>query len=121
MYIRGVIHENQPLVSLIIGWRLGVQEIVALVDTGFTGELKVPPDKAVELGLEITHAESVALADEKTVPMGASLAVVSMEGTAKVVNVLVGKGVAIIGVGLLQRFGYTLTIDFKQNTLLLQR
>ncbi len=37
--IRGLVHNNRPLVSLVVAWKLGVQEIVALVDTGFTGEL----------------------------------------------------------------------------------
>ena len=119
--IRGTIHNNRPFISLIAGWRLGVQETVALVDTGFTGELKISPEKALELGLQITHAERVTLADEKTVYMQASLALVSMEGVRNVVNVLVSKGTTIIGVGLLRRFGYALNMDVKYNSLLLQK
>ena len=119
--IRGTIHNNRPFISLIAGWRLGVQETVALVDTGFTGELKISPEKALELGLQITHAEPVTLADEKTVYMQASLALVSMEGVRNVVNVLVSKGTTIIGVGLLRRFGYALNMDVKYNSLLLQK
>ena len=72
--IKGIVHNNRPLISLIVGWKLGVQEIVALVDTGFTGELKLSPEKATELGLQTTHTETVMLADEKTVNMQASLA-----------------------------------------------
>ena len=119
--IKGTIHNNRPFISLIAGWRLGVQETVALVDTGFTGELKISPEKALELGLQITHAEPVTLADEKTVYMQASLALVSMEGVRNVVNVLVSKGTTIIGVGLLRRFGYALNMDVKYNSLLLQK
>lgn len=119
--IRGTIHNNRPFISLIVGWRLGVQETVALVDTGFTGELKISSVKAWELGLQITHAEPVTLADEKTVTMRASLALVSMEGVMNVVNVLVSQGIPIIGVGLLRRFGYALSMDVKYNSLILQR
>lgn len=104
-----------------MGWRLGVQEIIALVDTGFTGELKLSPEKILELGLQITHAEPVTLADENTVSMPASLAVVSMEDLRSVVNVLISRGIPVIGVGLLKRFGYTLNIDFRYNNLILQR
>lgn len=110
-----------PLISLIVGWKLGVQETIALVDTGFTGELKISPEKALELGLEITHTEPVTLADENTVNMEASLALVSIEGIANVVNVLVAKGMPIIGVGLLRRFGYALNMEVKYNSLILQR
>lgn len=119
--IKGVVHNNRPLISLIVGWSLGVQEIVALVDTGFTGELKLSPLLASQLGLQTTHTEPVTLADEKTVDMQASLALVSMEGVANVVSVLISQGPSIIGVGLLKRFGYALNINFKYNFLTLQK
>jgi len=119
--IKGVVHNNQPLISLIVGWKLGVQEIIALVDTGFTGELKLSPEKITELGLATTHAEPVTLGNENTVNMPASIAMVSMDGVPNVVNVLIAKGQPIIGVGLLKRFGFTLNIDFKYSVLTLQR
>ena len=119
--IKGVIYNNRPLISLIVGWRLGVQDTVVLVDTGFTGELKISPEKALELGLQITHTERVTLADEKTVYMQASLALVSMEGVMNVVNVLVSQGTPLVGVGLLRRFGYALNMDVKYNSLIFQK
>ena len=119
--IKGKIYENKPLISIIVGWRLGVQEIVALVDTGFTGELKVSPEKALELGLKTTHTEPVTLADENLIYMQASLALVSMERASKIVNVLIAKGEPIIGVGLLRKFRYALHLDVKRNSLVLQK
>lgn len=119
--IEGVIVENKPLIRVVVGWRLGVQEIVALVDTGFTGELKISPAKATELGLQVTHTEPVSLGDERVVNMQAALAVVAMEGQTNLVDVLIGHGKPVIGVGLLKRFGYTLTVLFKRNYLVLQR
>ncbi len=119
--IKGIVHDNQPLISVIVGWKREVQELVALVDTGFTGELKMSPEKVSQFGLEITHTEPVALADEQVVNMSASLAYVSMEGVANVVSVLVSEGMPIVGVGLLKKFGYTLNVDFKYDTLFLER
>jgi|SRR3989344_4541389 len=119
--IKGVVHNDRPLISLIVGWRLGVQEIVALVDTGFIGELKISSEKAVELGLQTTHTEPVMLANENTINMPASLAVVAMEDLEKVVNVLIGQGQPTIGVGLLRRFGYGLHINFKRDSLILRK
>lgn len=119
--IRGIVHQNRPFISIIVGWRLGVQEIVALVDTGFTGELKIPQEKISELGLILTHTEPVRLADESLVNMPASLALVSIEGAVNMVNVLISKGMPVIGVGLLKRFGYALNINFKYDTLTLQK
>lgn len=113
--IRGVIHESQPLLPLVVAWQESVQELVALVDTGFTGELKVSPATATELGLTISHAEPVSLADDQIVTMPASLANVVMEGDKKAVDVLVGEGQPTIGVGLLKRFCYHLEIDFSRD------
>lgn len=119
--IKGVIYNNRPLISLVVGWKLGVQEFVALVDTGFTGELKISPEKALELGLQTTHTERVTLADENEVFMQASLALVNLEGVANVVNVLISKGIPTIGVGLLRRYSYILNMDVKYNSLILQK
>jgi len=119
--IEGTIVENKPLIKIVVGWQLGVQEVIALVDTGFTGQLKISPSKAIDLGLRVTHTESVSLGDEQVVNMQAALAVVAMEGTTNVVDVLIGHGKPVIGVGLLKRFGYTLTVLFKRNYLVLQR
>lgn len=44
----GVVYNDKPLTVLAVGWTPGVQEIVVLVDTGFTGELKISPAKAEE-------------------------------------------------------------------------
>ena len=119
--IKGVVHNDRPLISLIVAWRLGVQEIMVLVDTGFTGELKISSEKATELGLKTTHTEPVMLANENTINMSASLAVVAMEDSEKVVNVLIGQGQPTIGVGILRRFGYNLHINFKRDSLILRK
>ena len=119
--ITGAFDGNRPLISLIVGWQLEVVEIVALIDTGFTGELKLSPARASKLGLQITHTESVTLADEKSVNMPAGLAQVAMEGITDTVSVLIGEGTPIIGVGLLRKFGYNLNIDFKTDSIILKR
>lgn len=121
--IRGVLRraDNRPVIPLIIGWDLRVQEVVALVDTGFSGEVKIPPKLVDELGLHITHAQAVLLANEGITEMPASLAFVSMEGIKEEVTVLICKGMAVVGVGLLKRFGYKLVIDFKYNSVTLEK
>jgi clan AA aspartic protease len=119
--MHGMIYKNQPLIPIVIGWRFGAQEFIALIDTGFTGELKVSPETAEQLGLVISHTESVSLGNDEVVSMSASLAAVSMEGVMKTVSVLVSRGMPIVGVSFLKKFGYTLTLDFNLDTLSLQR
>lgn len=119
--IEGAVYKNRPLISITIGSRLGVQEIVALIDTGFTGELKLPEKKASELGLVLTHTERIRLADDSEIDMPASLVLVSMEGVRDTISTLISRGMPIIGVGLLKRFKYILNIDFKHDILTLNK
>ncbi len=119
--IHGAVYNNRPLISLTIGWRSKTQDVTALIDTGFTGELKISQKEANELGVQVTHTEPVTLADEKTVDMAAGLAMVSMEGTQKTMEVLISDGMPIIGVGLLKKFGYILNINFPGSIVSLRR
>ena len=121
--IRGLIHENRPLMRVAIESPLGVQEIVVLLDTGFTGELKLSSQIATELGLEVTHTERVTLANEELVTMKASLTEVALEGIKNKVSTLIDAGLMpIVGIALLRRFGYKKIIfDFSYNTFSLER
>ena len=120
--MKGVLRkDNRPVVPLVVGWDRGIQEIVALVDTGFNGELKMPPKMVDELGLRITHVQPVLLANDSIAQSAASLAFVNLEGITEEVNVLIAEGLAAIGVGLLKRFGYKLIVDFKYNSVVLER
>ena len=120
--IRGVIHNNHPLVKIGVESQFGILEIIALVDTGFTSELKVSYTIALELNLQSTHTERMELADEKEVYWKASLASVALEGIKQTVNVLISDGeMSIIGVGLLRKFGYNLRLDLKYDMLMLEK
>ena len=119
--VKGIVRKNRPLINLIVEWKLRTKEIVALVDTGFTGELKLSPQEVLDLEIDITHAESIVLGNEKTAQMFAGIASVYMEGIKNDVNVFVSGGIPTIGVGLLKRFGYNLNIDFKNDSLVLQK
>ncbi len=119
--IHGGIYNNRPLIPLSVGWKLKAQEITALIDTGFTGELKISSKEAMELGIETTHTELVTLANESTVGMPVGLAQVSMEGIQSTVEVLISDGMPIIGVGLLKKFGYILSINFPANIVSLKK
>jgi len=120
--IQGLIgKENRPLIPLVVGWNRGVQEIPALVDTGFSGELKMPSKMIDELGLEITHAQAVLLADGTSATMRASLAFVAMEGITHEVTALISNGPAVIGGALLRRFGYKLIVDYKEDSVALEK
>ena len=102
-------------------WKSGIQELVALVDTGFTGELKVSKETANQLGLEVTHTKAIRLGNGEIEEMAASRAVVFMEEVQEVVDVIINPGSTVIGVGLMKKFQYVLTADFPLDMLTLER
>jgi clan AA aspartic protease len=100
---------------------LKAEKAIVLVDTGFTGELKLSAKAALNLNILPDRLERVELADGKIVKMSAGFAEVSMEGIKNKVEVLISDSMPTIGVGLLKRFGYNLKIDFKKDYLLLEK
>ena len=119
--IKGKIHRSCPLVNLQVVWSQTTQDVEAIIDTGFTGEIKVPPQMIDDLGLKVTHTQQVTLGDSRKVDFLASVAYVSLDGIKNLVNVLVAPGDVLIGVELLQKFKMVLNADFKKNSLILYK
>jgi predicted aspartyl protease len=118
--VSGVIRQERPFVPIMVGWRLGVQEHAAIIDTGFTGDLKLSAEKAAEIGLEFTHTQTVKLANGQTHDMPASIAHVSLDGGTKIATALIAPGDTIIGVGLLTKFKFTLSMNFVDQWVTLE-
>ena len=111
--IKGVLaKDHRPYIEVVVGWKQVVQVLPVLIDTGFNGELKIPERTARELGLKITHITAVLLADETGKKVPASLAHISLEGTRKMVNVIVAASIPTIGTKLLNDFSYKLAVNF---------
>jgi clan AA aspartic protease len=120
--IRGLVaRDNRPLIPLVVGWNRGVQEIPAMVDTGFSGELKIPDRMIAELGLRVTHAQTVLLADGTTATMQACLVFVMMEGVKREITALISSGPAVVGGTLLKHFSYKLIVDYRSESVLLEK
>ena len=119
--LNGYIKDDQPIIPILVTWKWRVRPIVALVDTGFTGELKITPETAQALGLVATHVRKVSFGDSRTAILSSALAFVSMEGIRKSVTVLIGEGHEVIGVRLLRNFGYSLLMDFEADSFILQK
>ena len=119
--ISGIVQNNTPIARISIGTDIALQDVLVLVDTGFTGDLKISPKKASLLGLYVSHSEEIKLADQQKVMMDACFATVQMERIKEEVNVLVSPGFAMIGIGLLRKFRYNLAIDLEHDVLKLER
>lgn len=120
MYLQGSIDSRNLLwVPITVLGEQGQQNISALLDTGFTGELLLPVQIAIPLGLKLAGVGSVQLADgsiNQQMLFSASI----KWGTRNrpvTVNVVMG-GDALIGGGLLH--GYILLVDFQKKELIIK-
>ena len=115
--IHGRVTQNRPYITLIVGGKDNTQQIPAVIDTGFTGQLKIPLILVRDLNLQLTHTESVKVADGRSTNMSACLVNVSLEGRIDSINAIVSPGEVLAGMGLLKKFRYILEIDFPKNKL----
>ena len=114
-------HPDIPVFQLIISKDdLSVQPHVTL-DTGFTGDIKVNPQTASDLGLQPIASEEVTVASGETIETPMAFALVSMEGIVHPVTVLVSPGSQLAGIGLFTKFGYKASVDCKNRTVELMR
>ena len=119
--LTGSIQFNRPLIEIAIGHGQNVQRVPALVDTGFTGELKMPPEIARGLEVTIEEVRTVTMGNAVAVPHGVGRTQVSLDGLQKEVRVLVGDGPTVIGISLMRNFGFKLTVIPSENVFYLER
>lgn len=119
--VKGLVYKNRPVIKLTVANGFKAKKVITLVDTGFTGELKLSSKEVMDLSIVPDRLETVQLANGRPAKMFASSAEVSMEGIKNSVEVLISDGIATIGISLLRKFGYNLNVDLKKDILLLQK
>jgi clan AA aspartic protease len=85
----------------------GLVDVV--IDTGFTGQLVLPPEAVGRLGLPGSGRRRAILADGRTVEVNVYLARVIWHGRERAVQVLATEGGPLVGMALLG--GSWLTVD----------
>lgn len=118
--VTGIISGRMPLVQITVGYGLAVQEPLAILDTGFTGDLQIPEEIAKELDLEPIGVASVKMADGNDIELATAMAVVSMENETRAVEVIISDGAPLIGMDLLYKFGYKAIVDCKKDEVKLE-
>jgi clan AA aspartic protease len=91
-------------------------EIEAWVDTGFTGELVLPQDQIVALGLPRSAVVTAELGDGSATVLEVYSCLMEWLGRVRQIEAIADTGTSpLLGVGLLQ--GHTLTIDYASRTV----
>ena len=112
---------NIPFVEILIGWGQSIQRHTFILDTGFSGELKVTQAMAEDLALEAIGVVPMGMINNEVQNFPAALALVDMEGAKERVMVVIGDGLPVLGIGTLTKFGYKACVDCKHRTVNLQK
>src|SRR4051794_13659397 len=102
---------SEAVLPLRVLGRVGDQaeEVEAIVDTGFTGSLCLPPDLVTSLSLPLVGRAVAVLADGRAVETPVHRARVVWYGRERVARVLATEGGSLVGMALLR--GSRLTVD----------
>jgi predicted aspartyl protease len=112
---------NVPVFSLLVSSEDAVTNPLFVLDTGFSGDLKVNPQTAEDLGLEPIASTDITIANGQTVRSKVALAYTSMEGIRNAVSVVIEEGTHLAGIGLFTKFGYKAIVDCKNRTVELHK
>ena len=110
--IEGAVDANEAVVRFpAIGARGQRREIDAVVDTGFTGFLTLPPETVSEL--EFAGYRRMMLADGSIVHLETYNAIVEWDGTRRYVRVSLTDNAPTVGMSMLE--GFDLFIQARQG------
>ena len=120
--VEGIFHnEVIPMIPVSLAWNRGTQTTLAILDTGFSGDLQITPTIARELGIQQKSFLFATMADGITREVPVSLAIAAMENTGATVQVIISEGAMLAGIGLLTKFGYKAIVDCKHKKVQLQK
>jgi clan AA aspartic protease len=100
--ITGTVSRRRAYVDLTIRAPDGQEhEIEAVLDTGFTGVLTLPPAAVAALSLPYLGPEPAKLADGTRIMLALHRAILLWDGQERVIRVLAMDGAPLIGMSLL--------------------
>ena len=86
-----------------------------ILDTGFSGDIKVDTQTANDLGIDLNDAAITYIgnATGQRVPARLAHGFAELEGKKKPMNIIVADGPHLVGISFLSAFGYTAVVDCK--------
>jgi predicted aspartyl protease len=117
--IEGIFIQNTPLIPVMVAYGHSVQSPYFVLDTGFTGDLLVTQKIAIDLGLVVSGVTKSRIANGQIVEVPTAIALASMEGMIKVVQVLISNSMPLAGISFLTKFGFTASVDCRNKIIAL--
>lgn len=114
MILGRVNDHGEPVVPIRVRARDGVDwEVSAVIDTGFSGYLTLPPELIAELDLPFANRRVLTLPDRQTHEFDAYGTIVVWDGEERGIVALSSRGPATIGIALLR--GCRLSLDLNEE------
>ena len=105
---------HEAVVSLVVRGPSGrTRHVGAVVDTGFSRFLTLPPSTVTELGLAFRTVDRVFLADGSEVTLDVYAVTVLWDGLARGVDALVADTQPLMGMSLLE--GHSLNMEVEDG------
>lgn len=102
-YVRVTEHGSEPVIGIrVLGGYDLEMDVEAVVDTGFTGELTLPPGMIERLALVPTGSRDATLADDHTVDIAAYDAEILWHRIVVRIEALAMGGTPLVGMELLR-------------------
>lgn len=110
---------NSPYIQVNIG-KKSVASPFFVLDTGFSGSLQVNPRLASDIGLSVDGIMNATIADGSSIEIPYGFAFVAMDGSIEEMEILVTGGSQLAGISFLKKFGYTVIVDCRHETVELE-
>jgi len=114
--------SHSPLVTIAVSAPSGPSHFVdALIDTGFTGFVQLPEQRARELGLTLRAVSEAQYADGRTgtIPLAWAKVTLGLDIQEGFVNIQSGSDEVIVGVELLRSFRKVFVLSIADSLVLL--
>jgi|SRR5580704_7231365 predicted aspartyl protease len=108
--------RDLPTIQVAVAFGQTVLFPTFILDTGFSGDIKVDQQTAEELGIIAQGVGYIDNANGERVPAQFSPGYAEMEGKKKPISIVIANGPHLAGIGLFSLFGYKVVVDCKNKT-----
>jgi len=108
--------RNLPIIQVPIAFGETVILPTFILDTGFSGDIKIDQQTADELGIEALGVGDVAVGNGQRISARFSPAYAELEGKKKPISIVIADGPHLAGISLFTLYGYKVVVDCKNRT-----
>lgn len=109
--------RDLPTIQVAIAFGQTVLFPTFILDTGFSGDIKVDHQTAEELGIAAQGVGHTINANGERVLAQFSPGYAEIEGRKKPISIVIADGPHLAGIGLFSLFGYKVIVDCKNKTV----